>query len=329
MKFAAFDLEGPLVVQDNAYELMKLFPHGDRVFEVISRYDDLLTLDRREGYEPGDTLALIVPFLVFHNITEADIGSLAERAILTPGAADLLGKIRSSGWETFCITTSYSQYAQHIAGRLGQDVRRVASTPFPLDSFRASLLAEDFSFIEQMEKKILEMAGAGNDSVLKEALDKFYWEKLPLTNFGRVQRLVKPVGGIRKVQALEKFSAQDNVPFSQWVYTGDSITDSSVLEAVNRGGGLAVAFNANEYALPHATMGLASTNLLDLLPVMESWNHGGRDAVEKFIKGSGTGKKNENRENYHWLAGHTPPQEVLNIHKSIRRLVRQEAGGLG
>jgi len=45
MNFICFDLEGPLSPQDNAYELMKLFPDGDKVFEVISRYDDLLTLE--------------------------------------------------------------------------------------------------------------------------------------------------------------------------------------------------------------------------------------------------------------------------------------------
>ena len=48
--FICFDLEGPLSPQDNAYELMKLFPNGDRIFEVISRYDDLLTLEGRGGY---------------------------------------------------------------------------------------------------------------------------------------------------------------------------------------------------------------------------------------------------------------------------------------
>jgi predicted HAD superfamily phosphohydrolase len=49
--FICFDLEGPLSPQDNAYELMKLFPNGDKIFEVISRYDDLLTLEEREDYE--------------------------------------------------------------------------------------------------------------------------------------------------------------------------------------------------------------------------------------------------------------------------------------
>src|SRR5512136_1072118 len=98
-----FDLEGPLSPQDNAYELIKLFPDGDKVFEVISRYDDLLTLEEREGYEPGDTLALIVPFLILHNISESDISTLAARASLTGGAADLVYQLQTDGWKTFCI----------------------------------------------------------------------------------------------------------------------------------------------------------------------------------------------------------------------------------
>jgi len=39
MNLIFFDMEGPLSIQDNAYELMKLFPDGGQVFEVISRYD--------------------------------------------------------------------------------------------------------------------------------------------------------------------------------------------------------------------------------------------------------------------------------------------------
>jgi len=88
MNIIFFDMEGPLSIQDNAYELMKLFPNGGQVFEVISRYDDLLAIEEREGYEPGDTLALIVPFLVHHGITDEDISGLTEGA---PGElADIL-----------------------------------------------------------------------------------------------------------------------------------------------------------------------------------------------------------------------------------------------
>lgn len=70
MNLICFDLEGALTPQDNAHELMKLFPRGHKIFEVISRYDDLLTLECRPDHEPGDTLALIIPFLVYHGITD-------------------------------------------------------------------------------------------------------------------------------------------------------------------------------------------------------------------------------------------------------------------
>jgi energy-converting hydrogenase A subunit R len=73
MNLICFDLEGPLAPQDNAYELMKLFPRGRKVFEVISQYDDLLTVEGRRLHEPEDTLALIIPFLVYHGITDQQV----------------------------------------------------------------------------------------------------------------------------------------------------------------------------------------------------------------------------------------------------------------
>ncbi len=114
MNLICFDLEGPLAPQDNAYELMKLFPNGDKIFQVISRYDDLLTLEGKENYEPGDTLALIVPFLAYHGIKQEQIGIMGQRAALTPGASELVSKLRTHGWQVFCASTSYEQYAMGI-----------------------------------------------------------------------------------------------------------------------------------------------------------------------------------------------------------------------
>ena len=63
-----FDLEGPISTQDNAYEVLGLVPNGHKIFEVISKYDDILALENRPNYEAGDTLSLIAPFLVAHRI---------------------------------------------------------------------------------------------------------------------------------------------------------------------------------------------------------------------------------------------------------------------
>ena len=329
MNFICFDLEGPLSPQDNAYELMKLFPNGDRVFEVISRYDDLLALEEREDYEPGDTLALIVPFLVLHSITEDNIADLAGKVGLTGGAEKLISWLQTKVWKVFCISTSYEQYALHITHKLGIYAHNLSCTPFPGERLRLTLCKEDSALLQQTEEEILTMRPFDDDDKIKQRLDYFFWEKLPATDLGEVIKVVKPVGGRRKVAALNRFADKYDQPLSDWVVIGDSITDSRMLQAVEGAGGLAIAFNANEYALPYSTMSLASTMLSDLTEVLEAWHKGRRRAVEKIVqakeKRGGTG----DRGHFHWLSGRKDIDEIVKIHNRIRRLVREEAGKLG
>jgi len=306
---------------------MKLFPNGDRIFEVVSRYDDLLTMEGRQGYEPGDTLALIVPFLVLHDISEADIANSAEMATLTGGAAELISSLRNSGWEVFCITTTYEQYAHLITSELGIPEGNVACTPFNLDRYRNLLCQEDTTLLQDMERDIL--AISDNDSLIKEGLDEFFWEKLPRTLFGRAIEEVKPVGGRRKVAALRDFCQRLNQPLSNWAVVGDSITDFRMLKEVDNAGGLAIAFNANQYALPYATMSLASTAISDLMPVLQAWQEGGREEVKKMVKAKEEAGGNEDRGNFHWLSDKREIYDVIALHKRIRNLVREEAGKLG
>ncbi|MGD0352489.1 MAG: HAD family hydrolase [Dehalococcoidia bacterium] len=328
MSVICFDLEGPLATQDNAYELMKLFPDGGRIFEVISRYDDLLTLVARFDYEPGDTLALIAPFLVCHGIKEHDISALARKATLTPGAVSLISRLSAQGWKIFCISTSYEQYAKRVAHRLGIFSQHVASTSFPLEKFSKELSEEDFRFLETLEKDILNRYPI-DDNWIKKRLDRFYWKELPRTGLGRLVQQVQPVGGQRKVEALRHFAEAQKQPLPCWVVVGDSITDFKMLQAVDQAGGLAVAFNANEYALPYATIGLASTHLDDLRPVLEVWKKGKRSAVEKLVREEEKAGGNDDRGYFHWLSGIKSIAVPLEVHKRIRCVVREEAAKLG
>jgi energy-converting hydrogenase A subunit R len=157
MNLICFDLEGPLAPQDNAYELMRLFPRGGKIFEVISRYDDLLTLEGRPDYEPGDTLALITPFLAYHGIEEEQIAAMGQEAGLTPGATILIAKLQSRGWYIFCISTSYEQYAFPITQRLGIPRENVACTSFPLAQIRQLLSQKEFALLEQTESEIVNL----------------------------------------------------------------------------------------------------------------------------------------------------------------------------
>ncbi len=273
--------------------------------------------------------ALIVPFLILHNISEHDITTLATKATLTGGAADLLNRLQYSGWKTFCISTSYQQYAIHITQKLSIYAHNVACTSFPLDKFRQTLSKEDSELLQQAEEEILTMRPVAEDARIKQSLDNFFWEKLPTTDLGIAIEEVKPVGGRRKVVALNKFADAHNQPLSKWVVVGDSITDSRMLQAVEQAGGLAIAFNANEYALPYSTMSLASISIGDLTEVLQAWQKGQRKGVEKIVKEKEKIGGREDRGYFHWLSGRENIDEVTEIHKRIRRLVREEAGKLG
>ena len=308
---------------------MKLFPNGDKIFEVISRYDDLLTLEERKDYEPGDTLALIVPFLILHNISEDDIASLAAKASLTGGAAKLMDWLFNNGWKVFCISTSYEQYAFHITQKLDIFAHNVACTSFPLDKLRATLSQEEVKLLQQAEEDMLTMKPVADDERIKQSLDKFFWERLPATNLGKAIKEVKPVGGRRKVSALYRFAKKYDQSLSNWVVIGDSITDFRMLQVVEKAGGLSIAFNANEYALPYATMSLASTSISDLTEVTEAWQKEQRSWVERVVKYKEKLGGKEDRGYFHWLAGRKDIDDVIEVHKRIRKLVREEAGKLG
>ena len=328
MNVICLDLEGPLTPQDNAYELMKLLPRGGRIFEVLSRYDDLLSLEGRPGYEPGDTLALITPFLAYHDIQEKQISAMGQQARLTPGAAELVSRLKSREWDIFCITTSYEQYAFSVTQRLGISSQHVACTPLTLRHIRQLSSGHESALLKQAEDKIVALEPFADDVKIKEYLDYFYWQKLPQSSWGDIISQVRPVGGRRKVEALENFSTEMGKPLSQWVVVGDSITDCKMLEAVNKAAGLAIAFNASEYALQYATISLASVTLDDLWTVLEGWEKGGRENVEKVVKEREKAGGTENRGWFHWLDGVKDMTPALEVHKRIRRLVRKEAANL-
>jgi len=308
---------------------MKLFPNGNRIFEVISRYNDLLTLEEREDYEPGDTSALIAPFLVCHNISESAITALAAKAGLTGGAEKLISWLQTKGWKVFCISTSYEQYAMRITQKLGIYAHNVACTSFPIEKLRLALCKEDAALLQQIEEEILTMRPVDDDARIKQSLGHFFWEKLPTTNLGKLIEEVKPVGGRRKVAALNRFAEKYDQPLSDWVVVGDSITDFRMLQAVEEAGGVAIAFNANEYALPYSTMSLASTMLSDLTEVLEAWQKGKRSRVERVVKWEEEIGGRGDRGYFHWLSGRKDIDKVVDIHKRIRRLAREEASKLG
>ncbi|MBI4300429.1 MAG: hypothetical protein HY677_04775 [Chloroflexi bacterium] len=349
-RFVCFDLEGPLSPQDNAFQVMRAIPRGQDIFQVISRYDDILVLEperrceptkadakaRLDDYQPGDTLALIIPSLILHRISEEAIASVARECTLVSRADSFVRYLHERGVTTCCITTSYEQHAYSITDRAGVPRVNVACTGLPLDSFASKVGAADLEGVRRVEVQILSLAsatasGSEREALLKERLDRFFWDELAGTPLGEITYGLRPIGGQRKVLALKAFSECHSIPLDSMLVIGDSITDRDMLRAVDEAGGVSVAFNANAYALSEATMSLASTHLNDLELVWESWAEGGRRGLEEKVNALEACGGSGQRAHFQWLAGRREGamSRALPIHAKIRRLVREEAGNLG
>lgn len=359
-KTICFDLEGPLSPQDNAYEVMKLMgKEGAFIFEVISRYDDIISIsiEGREGYEPGDTLALIVPFFLVHGITEDDIRKVSERAKIVKGAEYLLEKLQADNWEIYIISTSYEQHAYNIGHKLGLSEDHIICTKLALVKRKHTLQESVFTLLKKAREEIIELyADIDNTEGIVNRLDELFFHQLPALGYNIFTTRV--IGGERKAEAIRAIAQEKGIAIRDTIAVGDSITDYKMLNEVALGGGIAVVFNGNEYAVPYANVGLASVDIRFLYVICEAFERGGKAAVMDVVT-----KWEENRSIFEEDPANIPDdyitpeikdfltiqkgkthfpyfhnleraderrkEEIITIHKRLRMQVREDAGKLG
>ena len=110
---------------------------------------------------------------------------------------------------------------------------------------------------------------------------------------GEMVAAVRPVGGGKKLAALEAIVAAEGVAGSGVMYVGDSITDAPPLEAVKAWGGVSLSFNGNGYALAAAEFAAASPDAEVQAQLARAFAAGGRDAVEAAVRAWPKPKKGE------------------------------------
>lgn len=309
----------------------------------MSRYDDFLTLQQREGYEPGDTLALVVPFFIASGITSDDIRRVSARAKVIDGAKELVYVLRRDGWKVFVISTSYEQHAYNIGKKIGVPPEDIGCTRLELETLASALSEKDIELIKRTQEKILALRARGSDEArMVEMLDRFFFEELPHTGYGSVLERVRVVGGSRKVEAVRELAQKSGAELSDVVVVGDSITDYKMLDYVRAGGGLSVAFNGNEYSVPYAGVGLATTDMRFLKVLTDAVQRG--DSIEDFVRRLEAGiipavaaeqleelSAGGARYHFSYLAGADTKKikDIVCIHREFRSLVRGAAAKLG
>ncbi|MBU4534321.1 MAG: hypothetical protein KKF16_00500 [Euryarchaeota archaeon] len=334
------DCEGPLSLNDNAFELSGHFiPQGEEFFTRVSHYDDFLVEKiKKQGYHAGDTLKLIAPFLKAYGATNQKIIDFSkENVFLIPGARSTLQLVKSM-MPSYIVSTSYQQYIKALCQVTGFSYENTYSTTLDLEKIN---IQKDSESLKQFKEEIVNGADF-------KAMDEIFFKKLPMMESGKLIDAVKTVGGEGKKLAVQEILEKNSS--LEFMYVGDSITDVEPLRFARENDSLAVAFNGNEYAIREANIAVISphsivTSLLaDLyykfgteyvLEFVDAYSANPQRALTKFqvsiplLEEFETIFKNKDLPRLE-LISNDNQEELLRMSMEYRKKVRGEAiGGLG
>jgi energy-converting hydrogenase A subunit R len=294
------DCEGPISKNDNAFEITAYFvPNGDKVFTLISKYDDVLAdVLKKPGYSAGGTLKLILPFLKAYDVTDRRMREFsAQNLILIANSKDTLQHVRSIA-SAFIVSTSYEHYIKALCKALDFPYENTFCTQLSIDKY--SLTEQEKSRLKEIAREIAQTSMisipptakalkdfSNKDQETIRRLDEIFWNEIVGMGVSEIFFEVTPIGGIQKAEAITAAAKRLRAPLEAVMYVGDSITDVEAFQLVRDNGGLTVSFNGNHYAVENAEIAVLSENSIvtaliadvfcnrgkqETLQVLENWN---------------------------------------------------------
>lgn len=270
------DCEGPISLNDNAYELCSFFiDDGDEFFKIISKFDDYIVEgNKKSNYHAGDTLKLIAPFFKAYGLTNKDLINFSKKNItLVDGAKNTL-KLANLHLNSFIVSTSYRQYIEALCVDMDFPFKNSYYTKLDLDSYEIS---------EDEKTKLIEI----KDIILKSDfndLEKIFFDEIPKMKIGKLIDDVETVGGNGKKLAIEKILNSYDLDKNGIMYVGDSITDVEPLRFARENNGLSISFNGNEYPLKEAEIAIISDNTIVTSMLIELHSKFNKNYVLEFVK---------------------------------------------
>lgn len=305
------DWEGPWILTDFALELSMAVFNNERFFSNLSLYDDYLAYEvKREGYEAGYTLKLLAPFLAAANVSNEEVRRIARlTAKFVPDAERAMAKLSSP----VVISTSYMQYLEITTSAIGVK-GHIHGTEVDFDALRELLSPDARKMLLSMIDRIASLRG----EELFATLDELFSDREVMS----IMERVKAVGAGEKAKILREYCERYEIDTP--IAVGDSISDYKMFEEARKLGGVAVAFNGNEYALKHADIAIVSPTAMSEAIVVEHLLNRGKEAISSLPDLS---KSLPETEIY--IMADSDFEEVLEKSRRMRVRLRGLAGKLG
>ncbi len=271
------DCEGPLTLNDNAFELAEHFiENGGELFKILSLYDDYLAdVVKKENYKAGNTLKLILPFFIQENLKNDDLVEFSRNNIYTVNDSKFLLFYLKNAMNTYIVSTSYGQYIEAVSNYM--------EVPFE-NTFYTKVNLDNITLSSEENKKIIEF----KESILKnpddyELFDDIFFNQITKMGFYENIRDVEVVGGQGKKLAIDEIIKRDNINVGEILYIGDSITDVEPLEFAHKNDGVSISFNGNEYPLKVAEIAIVSPSACVTAVIADIYANNDKNKVLEFI----------------------------------------------
>lgn len=272
------DCEGPLTLNDNAYEMAdKFIENGGELFKILSLYDDyIVDIVKKENYKAGNTLKLILPFFVVENLTNQDFIDFSKDNIYAVRDSKFLLNYLKNAMNTYIVSTSYGQYIEAVSNFMQLPFENTFYTKVDIDSLKLN---------DEEIKKIIEF----KDLILKnpddyELFDDIFFNQISKMGIYEKIRDIEVVGGEGKKLAIDEIIRRDDINQDQIFYIGDSITDVEPLAFAHKNNGISVSFNGNEYPLKVAEIAIVSPSAVATAVIANVYAENDKNKVLEFIK---------------------------------------------
>ena len=339
------DCEGPLTLNDNAYEMAAEFiENGGELFKILSLYDDyLVDVVKMPDYKAGNTLKLILPFFVVENLTNSDFIDFSKNNIYAVRDSKFLLNYLKEAMNIYIVSTSYGQYIEAVSDYMDVPFENTFYTNVDIDCLE--LTPDEIQKVTEFKGLILE-----NPDDYKMFDDIFFNQIAKMGIYEKIKD-IKVVGGQGKKLAIDDIIKRDSINTDELLYIGDSITDVEPLEFARKNNGISISFNGNEYPLKVAEIAIVSPSALTTAVIANVYAKNDKDKVLEFIKDYNISNDLKNlfddysideeiknkffevfAENYPLIQIITDDnyEDILKISKDMRNNIRgQDIGGLG
>jgi len=339
------DCEGPLTLNDNAFEIAANFiEDGGELFKILSLYDDyLVDIVKKENYKAGNTLKLILPFFVVENLKNDDFVDFSQKNIYAVNDSKFLLRYLKKSMNTYIVSTSYGQYIEAVSDYMEVPFENTFYTKVNLDELE--LTSGEIEKIIEFKKAILE-----NPDDYQLFDDIFFGQIAKMGIYDKIKQ-IKVVGGQGKKLAIDEIIKRDGIDINEILYIGDSITDVEPLEFARKNNGVSISFNGNEYPLKVAEIAIVSPSAITTAVIANVYAENDKDKVLKFINDYNNSKdykklfedynidENIKKEFFSIFEDNYPViqlvtdenyKEILKVSKEMRNNIRgQDIGELG